>query len=69
MDNICYFIFAQKEPDYTSMILSTYGCLMEQGKHQSHRMKDGVKTFSVPTNASSITSATNMSLMTITISA
>ena len=41
MDNICYFIFAQKEPDYTSMIMSTYGCLMEQGKQQSRRMKDG----------------------------
>ena len=45
MDNICYFIFAQKEPDYTSMIMSTYGCLMEQGKQQSRRMKDGAKTF------------------------
>ena len=41
MNNVFYFIFAQKEPDYTSMIMSTYGCLMEQGKLQSRRMKDG----------------------------
>ena len=46
MNNVFYFIFAQKEPDYTSMIMSTYGCLMEQGKLQSRRMKDGAKTFS-----------------------
>ena len=41
MNNVFYFIFAHKEPDYTSMIMSTYGCLMEQGKLQSRRMKDG----------------------------
>lgn len=41
-----YFIFAQKEPDYKSMIMmSTYGFLMEQGKLQSHRMKDSAKNF------------------------
>ncbi len=44
-DRIRYFIFALKEPDYTSMIMSTYGCLAEEGPSTSRRNKDGTKTW------------------------
>ena len=36
-DTVLYFIFALKEPDYTSMRMPTYGCLAKEGLKTSHR--------------------------------
>ena len=44
MDNVEYYFFNLKEPDYTSKIMSTYGCLAEEGDETSRRINGGSKT-------------------------
>jgi len=41
MDNVEYYIFNLKEPEYTSEIMSTYGCLAEEGEETSRRINGG----------------------------
>ena len=41
MDNVEYYIFNLKEPEYTSKIMSTYGCLAEEGEETSRRINGG----------------------------
>ena len=41
MDNIEDYVFNYKEPEYTSNIMSTYGCLAEEGEETSRRINGG----------------------------
>ena len=41
MDNIEYYVFNLKEPEHTSKIMSTHGCLAEQGEETSRRISSG----------------------------
>ena len=43
MDNVEYYFFNLKEPDYTSKIMSTYGCLVEEGDETSRHINGGSK--------------------------
>eukprot|EP00957_Ditylum_brightwellii_P099414 7572870-Ditylum_brightwellii.AAC.1 len=45
MDGVRYFIFNLKEPDYTSKIISTYGCIAEEGDKTNQRLSDETKKF------------------------
>ena len=38
VDNVEYYIFDLKEPEYASKIMSTYGCLAEEGEEASRRI-------------------------------
>ena len=52
LDGVPVYIYGMKEPDYTMMLMATYGTLVEQGDKKTRNFMDGgskvVKKFKYP---------------------
>ena len=41
LDGVPVYIYGMKEPDYTMMLMATYGTLMKQGEEKTRNFTDG----------------------------
>ena len=52
LDGVPVYIYSMKEPDYTMMLMATYGTLVKQGEEKTRNFMDGgskvVKKFKYP---------------------